>query len=119
MGTQRGAWLLAAGLVAVFAMRELDLAILLPAANASAAVRYYEENGATIREARSTVQVPVNDVRFEEQTQSYYRPYTTNQLTQVAVPTPATVTQYRWVPRWHGWWNIFRKHPGGRTWWSW
>ena len=72
------------------------------------AVRYYEENGATIREARSTVQVPVNDVRFAEQTQTYYRPYTTSQLTQVAVPTPATVTQYRWVPKWHGWWNIVR-----------
>jgi lipopolysaccharide/colanic/teichoic acid biosynthesis glycosyltransferase len=28
-------------LVAVFAIRELDLAVLLPAANASAAVRYY------------------------------------------------------------------------------
>lgn len=41
LGPQRGAWLLAAGLAAVFAVRELDLAILLPAANASAAVRYY------------------------------------------------------------------------------
>ena len=30
-----------AGLVAVFSFRELDLAVLLPAANASAAVRYY------------------------------------------------------------------------------
>ena len=72
------------------------------------AVRYYEENGATIREARSTVQVPVNDLRYQEQSQTYYRPYTTTQMTQVAVPTPVTATQYRWVPRWHGWWDIFR-----------
>ena len=72
------------------------------------AVRYYEENGATIREARSTVQVPVNDLRYQEQSQTYYRPYTTTQMTQVAVPTPVTATQYRWVPRWHGWWNVFR-----------
>jgi len=41
LATCRGAWLLGAGLVAVFAIRELDLAVLLPAANASAAVRYY------------------------------------------------------------------------------
>jgi len=41
LGPLRGSWLLAAGLVAVFAVRELDLAILLPASNASAAVRYY------------------------------------------------------------------------------
>ncbi|MFQ5749598.1 MAG: hypothetical protein ACE5H3_09100 [Planctomycetota bacterium] len=41
LGPNRGSWLLAAGLVAVFSVRELDLAILLPASNASAAVRYY------------------------------------------------------------------------------
>ena len=41
LGPQRAAWLLAAALVAVFAVRELDLAILLPGANQSAAVRYY------------------------------------------------------------------------------
>lgn len=41
LATCRDAWLLGAGLVAVFAIRELDLAVLLPAANASAAVRYY------------------------------------------------------------------------------
>lgn len=72
------------------------------------AVRYYEQNGATIREARTTVQVPVNDVRFEEQTQTYYRQHVTSQVAQVAVPTQRTVTQYRWVPKWHGWWNVFR-----------
>ena len=38
---QLSAWLLAAGLVVVFAVRELDLAILLPGANQSAAVRYF------------------------------------------------------------------------------
>ena len=37
----RSAWLLAAGLVLVFAVRELDLAILLPGSNNSAAVRYF------------------------------------------------------------------------------
>ncbi|MGB0685278.1 MAG: ABC transporter permease [Planctomycetota bacterium] len=41
LAPQRGAWILAAALVVVFAMRELDFAILLPAANRSAAVRYY------------------------------------------------------------------------------
>ena len=41
LGSEKGALLLAAGLVAVFSFRELDLAVLLPAANASAAVRYY------------------------------------------------------------------------------
>ncbi|TAH38668.1 MAG: hypothetical protein EYC70_04680 [Planctomycetota bacterium] len=41
LGVQRPAWWLAAALVAVFAVREIDLAILLPAANQSAAVRYY------------------------------------------------------------------------------
>jgi len=41
IGPARGAWLLAGGLVAVFAVRELDLAILIPAANHSAAVRYF------------------------------------------------------------------------------
>ncbi|KAA3613507.1 MAG: hypothetical protein DWQ01_03000 [Planctomycetota bacterium] len=41
LGPQKKAWWLSAGFVAVFAMRELDLAILLPAANHSAAVRYY------------------------------------------------------------------------------
>ncbi|MCH2101396.1 MAG: hypothetical protein MK209_05700 [Planctomycetes bacterium] len=38
---QASAWLLAATLVVVFAVRELDLAILLPGANQSAAVRYF------------------------------------------------------------------------------
>ncbi len=37
----RSAWLLAAALVMVFAVRELDLAILLPGSNNSAAVRYF------------------------------------------------------------------------------
>ncbi len=37
----RSAWLLAGGLVLVFAVRELDLAILLPGSNNSAAVRYF------------------------------------------------------------------------------
>jgi iron(III) transport system permease protein len=41
LAPQRGAWLLAGGLVLAFGMRELDFAILLPAANRSAAVRYY------------------------------------------------------------------------------
>ncbi len=37
----KSAWILAGGLVLVFAVRELDLAILLPGSNNSAAVRYY------------------------------------------------------------------------------
>ena len=37
----RSAWLLTFGLVMVFAVRELDLAILLPGSNNSAAVRYF------------------------------------------------------------------------------
>ncbi len=41
LGPQLGSWWLAGGLVAVFAIRELDLAVLLPAANHSAAVRYF------------------------------------------------------------------------------
>ena len=41
LGTQRSSLWLAAGLVIAFGVRELDFAILLPAANASAAVRYY------------------------------------------------------------------------------
>ena len=41
LGTQRASLWLAAGLVVAFGVRELDFAILLPAANASAAVRYY------------------------------------------------------------------------------
>ena len=41
LGPQRATWLLSGALVAVFAIRELDLAVLLPAANPSAAVRYY------------------------------------------------------------------------------
>lgn len=41
LGPQIGALLLAVGLVAVFAVRELDLAVPIPAANPSAAVRYY------------------------------------------------------------------------------
>lgn len=78
-------------------------------AEAEDAVRYYQQNGATIREARTTVQVPVNDVRFEEQTQTYYRSQVVNQVAQVAVPSQRSVTQYRWVPKWHGWWNILRE----------
>jgi len=41
LGPIRSAWWLAAGLVVAFGVRELDFAILLPAANQSAAVRYY------------------------------------------------------------------------------
>lgn len=41
LGPMRSAWWLAAGLVVAFGVRELDFAILLPAANQSAAVRYY------------------------------------------------------------------------------
>ncbi|MDA0666299.1 MAG: hypothetical protein O3A95_01820 [Planctomycetota bacterium] len=41
LGPVRSAWWLAAGLVVAFGVRELDFAILLPAANQSAAVRYY------------------------------------------------------------------------------
>ncbi len=41
IGPHRAAWWLAGGLVVVFVVRELDLAILLPDANSSAAVRYF------------------------------------------------------------------------------
>ncbi|MHC4824184.1 MAG: ABC transporter permease [Planctomycetota bacterium] len=41
LGPVRGALWLAVGLVIAFGVRELDFAILLPAANQSAAVRYY------------------------------------------------------------------------------
>lgn len=41
LGPAKSAWWLAAGLVIAFGVRELDFAILLPAANQSAAVRYY------------------------------------------------------------------------------
>lgn len=41
LGPIRSSWWLAAGLVVAFGVRELDFAILLPAANQSAAVRYY------------------------------------------------------------------------------
>ena len=41
LGPHRSAWILSASLVAVFSIRELDLAVLIPAANPSAAVRYY------------------------------------------------------------------------------
>lgn len=41
LGPQTGGWLLAAGLVFVFSLRELDLNILVSPMNASAAVRYY------------------------------------------------------------------------------
>ncbi|PCH83358.1 MAG: hypothetical protein COB96_00885 [Planctomycetota bacterium] len=41
LGPYRSAWFLSAALVAVFSIRELDLAVLIPAANPSAAVRYY------------------------------------------------------------------------------
>ena len=41
LSSDKAALFLAAGIVAVFSFRELDLAVLLPAANASAAVRYY------------------------------------------------------------------------------
>jgi len=41
VGPHKAAWLLAGALVLAFSVRELDLAILLPASNASAAVRYF------------------------------------------------------------------------------
>lgn len=41
LGPIRSSWWLAAGLVVALGVRELDFAILLPAANQSAAVRYY------------------------------------------------------------------------------
>lgn len=41
LGAHRGAWWLGGGLVAAFAVRELDLAVFLPGANATAVVRYY------------------------------------------------------------------------------
>ncbi len=41
LGPQTGGWLLAAGLVFIFSLRELDLSILVSPMNASAAVRYY------------------------------------------------------------------------------
>lgn len=41
LGPQAGGWLLAGALVFVFAMRELDLNILISPMNASASVRYY------------------------------------------------------------------------------
>ncbi len=67
------------------------------------AIRYYEENGATIREARTKVQVPVQDPRYPTQTG----------LPQLPAPPVTTaarrpVTQYQWVPKWHGRWNLIR-----------
>jgi hypothetical protein len=71
-------------------------------------VRYYEQNGATIREARTKVQVPVQEVQYQQVPQTYYQPQVTTQVAQVATPVRRPVTQYQWVPKWHGVWNILK-----------
>jgi hypothetical protein len=71
-------------------------------------VRYFEQNGATIREARTKVQVPVTELKVTAVPQTYYRQQTTAQVAQIATPIRQPVTQYQWVPKWHGWWNVFK-----------
>lgn len=70
-------------------------------------VRYYKENGQTIREETRTVRVPVSENTTEKVTETYYREnYTTRQQkTQRLVHTP--VTEYRWQPRVHNVLNPF------------
>jgi hypothetical protein len=71
-------------------------------------VRFYEENGQTIKESRTLARVPVRDVRYEDRQQTVYRQQETNGTQSVTQYYYYPVTQYRWEPRWHGWWRIFQ-----------
>lgn len=71
-------------------------------------VRYYEQDGVTYREVRNTTQKPVVDVTYQNREETVYRQQITTKFEDYSQLSYQPVTTYRWEPRWHGWWRIFR-----------
>ena len=92
-------------------MRHLLLATVVLAISPTASaqdVRYYEQDGITYREVRSTTQRPVVDVTYQNREETVYRQQVTTKFEDYSQLSYQPVTTYRWEPRWHGWWRIFR-----------
>lgn len=69
--------------------------------------RYFDHGGWKYRETKTRVRVPVRELRFEDQQQTFYEPEYKTEFQTYQRPIYQPVTQYQWEPRWHGWWNIF------------
>jgi hypothetical protein len=61
-------------------------------------VRYYEQNGVTMRETRHTVQQPVCEVRWQPTSRTVYREQLTTECREQIRTTWTPVTQYRCQP---------------------
>ncbi|MCA9189759.1 MAG: hypothetical protein R3E01_07085 [Pirellulaceae bacterium] len=70
--------------------------------------RYYNQDGVTFRETTTTVKEPVSETKWQSQQQTTYRERYITEMQPVQRQVYAPVTQYEWVPRWHGWWRVFQ-----------
>jgi len=71
-------------------------------------VRHYGDNGQNRTETPQTVRRPVSEVTYETQARAVYETRNQTEMQTFARPVYVPVTQYQWVPRWHGWWRVFR-----------
>ncbi|MEX0937308.1 MAG: hypothetical protein WDZ59_05555 [Pirellulales bacterium] len=88
----------------------LMLLTMLPLLVASAPadeVRYFEQNGQTIRETRRVVQRPVVSTSTEQREQLVYRQQITSETRDQVRTVQTPVVEYQWVPRMYGRWNPF------------
>jgi hypothetical protein len=70
-------------------------------------VRYYQENGITYRETRTTVQRTVPETRMQQCTSTVYREQVTTEMRDTPRTWQCPVTEYRWESAVVGRWNPF------------
>jgi hypothetical protein len=93
--------------------RRLLIGVLLvlaaPAVCRAQDVRYYDQNGVTIRETRQVVQHPVVETRMETRQQTVYLDQCKTQMQTVQRTYQTPVTEYYWEAYWANRWNPFEQ----------
>lgn len=85
------------------------LALGAPAICRADDVRYYDQNGVTIRETRQVVQHPVVETRMETRQQTVYLDQYKTQTQAVQRTYQIPITEYYWEAYWANRWNPFEQ----------
>jgi hypothetical protein len=70
-------------------------------------VKYYEENGKTIRETRHVTQQPVTQLKTEAREHTYYRTVYNTEYQDHDRTVQVPITEYHWEPTLENRWNPF------------
>jgi hypothetical protein len=70
-------------------------------------IRYYEDNGTTLKETVHTVERPVVQTEWQTREQTVYRPQLRTEMRETLRTYSMPVTHHEWITRMHGRWNPF------------